>query len=176
MAMVLGWTGSGRAAGPEMKLSISIDHSLSYPPTLRWQEAERTPHFYVLLTNISDAPKNIDGDEFVRFVVTDEFGQSRQVFRQLGVLFRNGPHLLALNPGECRIFEIYFADRKTWGDSFWLPAGHPSGRLTLQAIYQSHALDIPPKGFLPGTKTPRPDPPIVWEGTVTSPPVECVIK
>jgi hypothetical protein len=75
----------------------------------------------------------------------------------------NFPAHWTLPAQECLVIDVYFADRSVWGDGFWLTSGHPTGRVTLKAIYQ-----ITPDEF--SSKY------TVWTGKITSKPVECVIK
>jgi hypothetical protein len=157
------------AADRGLDVAIIIPHRDDHPGYLAWGNAERRPHFHVLLTNTTDQPKRLFqewcswGYYALTFAFTDEHGETFPA--------RKGPHAWTMNfpdywtvpAHESLVIDVYFADREEWGDSFWLSPGHPKGEVTLKAIYQ-----VRPDGESEKLG--------VWTGKIESKPVKCVIK
>jgi len=163
-----------------LSLSIAIPHTDDRPGTLSWvRGTEGGWHFHVILRNTSAMPINIlqdevpSGDFRISFEITDENGNTTVAHERPHIRFTHGPTYRTLAPQESAVTDIYFADHAVWGESFWPTPGHPTGRVTLRAVYQvSSGTSI--ERINPRTgKTGKSD---IWIGKIVSLPVECFIK
>ena len=153
----------------ELTLSIVIPGRGDNPGTLRWAGGPPAPHFHVILRNITTKPVRIFeewnswGYGSLRFEMTDEHGQTTTIRKRPHAWTMNYPSFTTIAAQEFAIIDVFFADRSVWGDGFWLTPGHPTGRVTLKAIYAVEE-----------DKFSREQ--SVWTGKIISPPVECFIK
>jgi len=161
--------GTCRAEDSGLSVSIVIPHTDAGLGELRWSAGPPAPHFHVLLQNTTAAPKRIFqewnswGYYALSFELTNESGETTLVHKGVHGWTKNGPSYWTIAPNDFAIIDVYFADRSTWGDGFWLKPGNPTGRVKLRAIYQVSP-DENSKNLS------------VWTGKITSPPVECFIK
>jgi hypothetical protein len=157
------------AADPGLEISIVIPHTEDRPGYIAWGNAERDAHFHVLLTNTSNQTERLFqewcswGYYALTFEITDENGHTSKARKGPHAWTMNYPAYWTISQHENFVIDVYFADRTTWGDSFWLIPGHPKGEVTLRAIYH----------VAPGPESEKFG---VWTGEITSKPVKCVIK
>jgi len=158
-----------RAEDSGLSVAIVIPHVDDDLGELRWSAGPPAPYFHVLLRNTTTAPQRIFqewnswGYYALCFELTNESGETTVVRKGIAFWTRNGPSYWTIAPNDFAIIDVYFADRGTWGDGFWLKSGNPTGRVKLRAIYQVNADESSKKLS-------------IWTGKITSPPVECFIK
>jgi hypothetical protein len=159
------------ANGADESSDITISIVLpprSGPSVLKWSDGPKT-HFHVVIRNATAKPKRIFeewnswGYGALSFELTDEHGVTKVARKGVKAWTMNGATSFTIPPREIAIIDVYFADRTIWGESFWLPPGHPTGRVTMKAIYEVRR----------DTFSKKHD---VWTGKVTSAPVECLFK
>ncbi|MDR3401633.1 MAG: hypothetical protein P4L99_03960 [Chthoniobacter sp.] len=160
---------TGRADDAALTVAISIPHTDDHPGILNWAATDHNAHFHVVLTNVSNEPKRLFqewcswGYSALSFEITDEHGKTWIARKGPNGWTMNYPAYWTVPPQECFVIDVYFADHQIWQDQFWLPPGHPTGRVTLKAIYRVQPDESSTKFG-------------VWTGTSTSKPVECLIK
>lgn len=160
----------GRAADPDLTLSIAIPHIEEAPGVLRWGLRQESPPFiHVILTNRSANKRRVFqewcswGWGALTFELMDEKRKTWFPHKLPKFFTYNFPAYWTLNPGESYVFDVDFANRSVWGDGFWLPPDHPTGLVTLRAVYDVRADDESRKLN-------------VWAGRITSEPAACIIK
>jgi hypothetical protein len=137
---------------------------------LRWgyyyyMEDKEPPHFHVVIRNVSGKPQRLwpelwgKGYQSLTFEVSSVSGQKWVASMQDAPVKQDSAPDSMLAPGECMVVDIYYTDRKTWGDGFWLSPGNPTGMVTLRAIFTQAKGDVG-----------------MWTGRAESQPVACVIK
>jgi hypothetical protein len=105
-------------------------------------------HFSVVITNLSDKPQRIVddsnswGDRALRFELTDSTGKSWQAGRVLHTYSKNVLHWAVLQPHECLVRDVYFADSEQW-QGFPKPLRYgDSQTLTMRAVFEVASSEI----------------------------------
>ena len=160
------------AYAPLLKASEPLRVTVEAPngdgPTLIWDQKDKTSHFHVLVTNISDVPQRIwqDWNSWGWFNLRFEFVEAgRRVIRAAKtghVWSGNAPICWTLAPHEVHVFDVYFADPEKGWDGF--PPLEKTERkyFTITAIYET--------GESAESKAQR-----VWTGKIASEPLNVLL-
>lgn len=133
---------------PSLRASDALQVTVEAPnglpgsgPTIHWDQRDKTSHFHVLVTNISDTPQRIWQDWTgwgyfnLRLEFTDADGTTATATKLGKNWSSDGPVSWTLAPHETHVIDVYFADPKQW-------TGFPSLKddrklFTIRAIYES---------------------------------------
>jgi uncharacterized protein YecT (DUF1311 family) len=125
---------------------------------------DRNSHFSVILTNLSKrtqwiiTPWSSWGDRALRFEITDRSGKKTVARTVANDHVKNLPHWWVLEPQECVVFDVYFADEKRWEGFPHLTHYGDAEAVTLRAVFE----------VTPDKEKPAVD--AKWAGSVSSKP------